>query len=60
MRVLDIDVITAAGPISRRDIGLEPRRCLLCAGDAKTCARERKHSPEELRERVRQLLVLFR
>jgi holo-ACP synthase CitX len=59
MRVLDIDVITAAGPISRGDIGLERRRCLLCPDDAKTCARKRKHPPEELRERVRQLLMLF-
>ena len=59
MRVLDIDVITAAGPISREDIGLERRKCLLCADDAKTCARKRKHPAEDLRERVRQLLALF-
>jgi holo-ACP synthase CitX len=59
MRVLDIDVITAAGPISRGDIGLERRKCLLCRDDAKTCARERRHPAEDLREYVRRLLLLF-
>lgn len=44
-RLWDIDIIDRDGvAISRRDLGLPPRRCLLCDADAKTCARERRHS----------------
>ena len=43
-RLWDIDIIDRDGvAISRRDLGLPPRRCLLCDDDAKTCARERRH-----------------
>ena len=43
-RLWDIDIIDRDGrPVSRRDLGLPPRRCLLCDADAKTCARERRH-----------------
>ena len=48
-RLWDIDIIGGDGnPVSRRDLGLPPRRCLLCDDDAKTCARERRHSINEL------------
>ena len=44
-RLWDIDIIDRDGvAVSRRDLGLPPRRCLLCDADAKTCARERRHS----------------
>ena len=44
-RLWDIDIIDRDGvAVSRRDLGLPPRRCLLCDDDAKTCARERRHS----------------
>ena len=44
-RLWDIDIIGGDGvAVSRRDLGLPPRRCLLCDDDAKTCARERRHS----------------
>ena len=43
-RLWDIDIIDRDGvAVSRRDLGLPPRRCLLCDDDAKTCARERRH-----------------
>ncbi len=43
-RLWDIDIIGGDGnPVSRRDLGLLPRRCLICDDDAKTCARERRH-----------------
>ena len=43
-RLWDIDIIDRDGvAVSRRDLGLPPRRCLLCDADAKTCARERRH-----------------
>lgn len=48
-RLWDIDIIDRDGvAVSRRDLGLPPRRCLLCDDDAKTCARERRHSIAEL------------
>ena len=44
-RLWDIDIIDRDGvAVSRRDLGLPPRRCLLCDADAKTCARERRHN----------------
>ena len=43
-RLWDIDIIDRDGnPVSRRELDLPPRRCLLCDDDAKTCARERRH-----------------
>jgi len=48
-RLLDIDVIGADGEkISRTQIGLPPRKCLLCGQDAPVCARSRTHSAAEL------------
>ena len=51
-RILDIDVLTADGQLSRLDMGLPPRRCLLCGESAKACARAGTHDPAELRELV--------
>ena len=56
-RAVDIDVITHAGALSRRDLALPARKCLLCGDDAKHCARERRHDTDELRARVRELLA---
>ena len=48
-RLWDIDIIDRDGKtISRRDLGLPPRRCLICDDDAKSCARARRHSIDEL------------
>lgn len=48
-RLWDIDIIDSDGtPVSRRELGLPPRRCLICDDDAKSCARERRHSIGEL------------
>lgn len=48
-RLWDIDIIGGDGtPVSRRDLGLPPRRCLLCDDDAKSCARTRRHNIGEL------------
>lgn len=55
-RVLDIDVILLGHQLSRSDIGLEPRLCLLCGKAAKECARLHSHPIRELRKRVRFLL----
>ena len=48
-RLWDIDVLDTQGRIlSRRDIGLPERRCSLCGQPAKICARQRRHSSEQL------------
>lgn len=48
-RLWDIDIIARDGAaVSRRELGLTSRRCLLCDDDAKTCARERRHHIGEL------------
>lgn len=58
-RLLDIDVITAAGGVSRSDLGLSGRRCLLCGEDAKVCARSQRHPMEELLAEIDRILTGF-
>lgn len=59
-RVADIDVITGDGPLTRADFGREPRRCVICGGLSKECARERRHTYEELRAKMRFFIDNFR
>ena len=54
-RLLDIDVLSGDGAVSRSQLGLEPRKCLLCNEDAKACARSQKHSMEDLLAEVDRL-----
>ncbi|WP_314066449.1 citrate lyase holo-[acyl-carrier protein] synthase [Cardiobacterium hominis] len=52
-RLWDIDIIDHDGvAVSRRDLGLPPRRCLICDDDAKTCARERRHDIAALQANI--------
>lgn len=56
-RLFDMDVLTPDGEkISREQLGLPRRRCLLCGRDAAVCGRSRAHSVAQLQEKVRQLL----
>ena len=56
-RLLDIDVIRPDGEkISRTEIGLPPRKCLLCGHDAPVCARSRAHTVQELFARTHQII----
>ena len=56
-RAFDLDVLTPAGSVSRQSLGEPPRRCLLCGGEAKSCAREGRHDRRELREVLERLLM---
>ncbi|MBP5689582.1 MAG: citrate lyase holo-[acyl-carrier protein] synthase [Bacteroidales bacterium] len=56
-RLFDIDVIGQEGPLSRKDVGAEERRCLICGKTARECMRLRTHSPEELTEAVRRIVT---
>lgn len=48
-RLMDIDVIAPDGvKVSRDEVGLPPRRCLLCGEPAAVCGRSRAHSADSL------------
>ncbi len=47
-RLWDLDVVTRHGAVARRDLGLPPRACLLCAEAAHACARSRAHAVADL------------
>lgn len=50
-RFFDIDVILSGGQrLSRTDLGMEARHCLICDNQASLCARSRNHSLETLME----------
>ena len=66
-RLMDIDVLhgvpekiqfSSAGvkAISREEIGLAPRRCLLCENEVRYCMRAKTHTTSELLERIKQIL----
>jgi len=56
-RLLDVDVIAPDGEkISRTDIGMPPRKCLLCGQDAPVCARARTHTAAELFARANEIM----
>ena len=56
-RLLDIDVIAPDGrKLSRTEIGLSPRKCLLCENDAPVCARSRAHSADQLFARAGEII----
>ncbi|AKV55906.1 2'-(5''-triphosphoribosyl)-3'-dephospho-CoA:apo- citrate lyase [Bifidobacterium actinocoloniiforme DSM 22766] len=50
--LLDVDVMELEHDglvqLSRRDLGLGPRACLICGGDAKVCSRSRRHGLERV------------
>lgn len=56
-RALDMDVIAAVGSLSRNDLGLSPRQCLLCQREAKVCARLRTHPLNDLRKAVQEMVL---
>lgn len=48
-RIFDIDIFDLQhNQISRKDLGLDPRTCLLCKNEARTCIRLKSHSYKEL------------
>lgn len=56
-RLLDLDVIRPDGEkVSRTELGLPARRCLLCGEPAPVCARSRAHSVQALFSRAHELI----
>lgn len=55
-RLLDIDVLTKAGAVSRAALGYGSRKCLLCNDDAKVCARSQKHNMGDLLKKIDEII----
>ena len=64
---MDIDVITetrqdgalaepSPRPMTRAEIGLPERRCLICERPARECIRARRHTADELLARYNEIL----
>lgn len=59
-RLFDLDVIGTDGvPISRNDFGNSKRKCLLCDEDAHSCGRSRRHTIEELTQKINSMVDSF-
>ena len=57
-RLFDMDVLRPDGSkVDRRELDLEPRKCLICGDLAAACARSRSHTVAELQEKTESLLV---
>lgn len=55
-RLFDVDVIDAEGRKLERPT---ERRCLICGGPVRACARSRAHSARELSERAHEIIIAF-
>jgi holo-ACP synthase len=56
-RLFDYDVLNKNGEqVSRSGIGLHERKCLLCNNNAKACGRSRKHSVDELLNKIYEMI----
>lgn len=55
-RLFDVDVIDAEGRKLERPM---ERRCLICGGPVRACARSRAHSARELSERAHEIIIAF-
>lgn len=56
-RLFDMDVLRPDGQkVSREQLGLPPRKCLLCEQDAVICGRSRSHTVEQLQNKTQKLL----
>lgn len=60
-RIFDIDVLDKNGKqISRKDIGMSGRKCLLCDQPAHQCSRSRNHSVDQLLKQIHFLITEHR
>ena len=55
-RLFDLDLWQGDSQVKRSELGLPPRRCLLCEEAAVICAREQRHSLSELKQSIDLLL----
>ncbi len=56
----DIDVMDREGrPMGRAELGMSPRECLVCGGEAAVCCASRAHSSETVAGRVKGIVAAF-
>jgi len=55
-RIFDVDIYKEGVPVSRRDIKLNPRRCIICGGDTYNCRINNLHSKEKVKEEIDRLI----
>jgi len=56
-RLFDLDVYDLEGrPVSRQDLSIAPRTCLICGGDVQECRRSGKHTLLELQSEIERML----
>lgn len=56
-RLVDIDLFSdTKRSVSRIDLGLEPRSCIVCGRLYNTCLRERAHSLDDVLEKTKELI----
>ena len=59
-RLWDIDVFDSCNnQLTRYDLGLNKRKCLLCDNDADNCYILRRHSQKELMQKIKDILNNF-
>ncbi|MDD7306080.1 MAG: citrate lyase holo-[acyl-carrier protein] synthase [Peptoniphilaceae bacterium] len=58
-RLFDIDVYKNGCFISRREIGVDERKCFLCNKKAKICARSRAHSIDKMLIYIEKIMDLY-
>jgi len=57
-RLFDIDVIDVDGfALSRDNMGLPRRQCIICNDDAKICTRSRRHSKQDIVNKMASLVM---
>lgn len=56
-RLIDLDLyLDGERSVSRRELGLDSRKCIICGNDVVVCTRERMHTVEEVNERAEEIL----
>ncbi|SCG83091.1 holo-ACP synthase [Proteiniborus sp. DW1] len=56
-RIFDIDVYFGDGEsIGRENLGMEPRKCVLCGENARVCMRAGRHSLQEVVDKVNKMI----
>jgi holo-ACP synthase len=52
-RVFDVDIYVENGEsVGRENIGIEPRKCIICGDNARVCIRSGRHSLDEILNKV--------
>ncbi|MDD3368281.1 MAG: citrate lyase holo-[acyl-carrier protein] synthase [Lachnospiraceae bacterium] len=60
-RLFDIDVYGMGGlGIHRKELGMPPRRCLLCKKEARVCMENRTHSVQELEKVTHEMISRYK